>query len=314
MMGSLITVVELGLLYTEFSLATPAFIVQVIMINLAGSVLTTFLRRSFDFLYDAHERRRKELVDLHKLMIELVIDYAREMREISGKIRLPANLMVMTVSLLKAEEGERLSLEGVSALEKMEQNITEIMKLADDIQHNAEALTERNGLEIESFSLSDLIHDLIDDYAQVAKRKNLRLRCVLDPFLPDELNGYPGTLLYVMRKLVATMIFFTSEGEVNIGVRQGEQGWWMLQINNEGRGNRHPAFYQILTADSAGEQANGFLPDECRRGLRLVRELVVSMGGSIRVEPQHENGPSHIIVDLPMSPTSLGGIPVFNDA
>jgi signal transduction histidine kinase len=309
MMGFAITVIELTVLSFEFRLGAPSFVIQVFMINTTASVLASLVRGSFDHLYKAHEERVRELHDLRTMLFELVIDYAREMNEIGDRAWKPANMLAGTVKVLKASESERISQKGLEALQAMEKYVEEIVKLADDVQHSAESLVDQNEWEVESFSLSHLIQSLVDDFSHVARRKNLRLRCVLDPHLPNELHGYPGTLLYVMRKLVGTAILLTPEGEVSVGVRQSAQGWWTVRVNNVSGGAS--VFGQALDVESVAGQVESILPHECKRGLRLVRELVVSMGGTVSTESQGEKGSSYV-VNIPMSPASLGGIPAFN--
>ena len=118
--------------------------------------------------------------------------------------------------------------------------------------------------------------------------KGLKLKCRIEPDVPDALLGDPSRLRQVLFNLIGNSLKFTERGEINLTVQRdsGDDTMTCLHFSVQDTGIGIPADQQANIFD-AFTQADG---STTRRfggsglGLTISRQLVQMMGGRIWVE------------------------------
>lgn len=149
-------------------------------------------------------------------------------------------------------------------------------------------------LEMEDFSLANVVSNVVTLLGPQAFAKRLDLSAYIDPSLPGKLRGDPGRLRQVLLNLVGNAIKFTESGAVAVEVRQergdGAGRAITLSVTDTGVGiakdqqeSIFERFTQVDTSSSRKYEGTGL-------GLPICKELANLMGGEIHVESAPDKG------------------------
>lgn len=151
------------------------------------------------------------------------------------------------------------------------------------------------------FSLHELLDAVRSVVLPIAEEKRLELRIVLAE--PDQRLGNAIALNRALLNLATNALKFTEEGHVEIAAEAVDDGRIRFAVSDTGKGI------------SAEAQGHLFLPFRRRAGrshafsgtglgLVIVRRLVESMGGTLRVDSQPDVGSCfHFTIDAPRART-----------
>ena len=135
------------------------------------------------------------------------------------------------------------------------------------------------------------------------KRRDSISATIVRPTFPQFIVGDPVRLRRVVANLVNNAIKFTERGEVMVRALcvKDESGASLLQIvvEDTGSGIRTEKQRKVFDAFWRDDSAAG--TDGVGLGLSICDELVIQMGGSIRVESQPKRG-SRFFISLPLAP------------
>lgn len=158
-------------------------------------------------------------------------------------------------------------------------------------------------LQIDEFSLRNLLSKAIESVDIAAQRKNIELILDVVPDMPDLLFGDSLRLRQILVNLLSNAIKFTEKGEVRLAAKQlplkGNRVELTFCIQDTGRGmtarqsrNLFAPFAQAEGQSTAQYGGSGL-------GLYITKQLVVGMGGQIQVHSQRGVG-STFLITLPL--------------
>ena len=273
-------------------------IMSLFVFNLTFGLSAWFFAGSLEQTLAAEDHLKQEAATARQLTREIAKLHQDAMARASRELRTPLDLTRAWVDVLGREE-ENLSPAGREALAMIQRNIHELGSLADKMRQISRLEALRQNPAQETFSLSELLYSLVENFAPLAAYKGLRFRCYLDPRLPDQIRGDPDALRYIIWRLVYNALRFTQEGSISIRVGPEGPDRWSIYISNSGPGFRkkfqHRIFEPFFRLRPPGVWAQG----GPGLGLTLVRELVRTMEGEINLESEPGQSTT-FVVTLPL--------------
>jgi len=159
-------------------------------------------------------------------------------------------------------------------------------------------------IDLRPFDLRQSVRAAAEMYLRPAGEKGLRLRWEVAQEIPAQIVGDPARLDQVLTNLLDNAVKFTDRGDVALTVT-GSGGELAVAVRDTGIGipaaNQERIFEPFSQVDSSSTRRYG----GTGLGLAICRELVVLMGGTLRVESEVGRG-SVFSFTLPLPPAVAG--------
>jgi hypothetical protein len=220
-----------------------------------------------------------------------LIPLIRDRRAFNGLQWIKAIFNKRTAALnseVKQESYNRASPVEVAALDQNEHTI-KLGSLSEKIAPK-NPITE---LSSESYSVKELIHELISIFEDNAKSKGVAVEYWILPDVPAVVLGDRKCVLHLLSSLVANAIRYTKEGGVSIFAEAlSEQGGdcelWFT-VSDTGTGISDELQEQMFDQFSQNDNSVLF-KDAHELGLGECKELIVKMGGDFWAESKEGKG------------------------
>ncbi len=149
------------------------------------------------------------------------------------------------------------------------------------------------------FDLEELVFEVAELFRARLRNRRVEVLVDYDPATPARVVGDAGRVRQVLNNLVSNAIKFTEEGHVFIGVEQDPDGPFRLTVQDTGIGipeeKQGRLFQPFVQAESSTARRFG----GTGLGLVLVKRILASMGGSVRLESRPGLGTT-LFVELPL--------------
>ena len=204
---------------------------------------------------------------------------------VAHDLRAPLRAMDWLTGLLVKQQAGRLDDNGLRMLGAIRDETHRMGQLIDDLL--AFARLGRQPVESAPIDMQALAREVFDELAALDPGRKLRLD--LHP-LPPAL-GTPAMIRQVWVNLIGNAIKFTKEretGEIEIGVREGEDGVPVYYVKDNGAGYdmRHAEkLFGVFQRLHSQQEFPG-----TGVGLSLVQRIVRRHGGRVRAEGEVEKG------------------------
>jgi two-component system, sensor histidine kinase and response regulator len=243
---------------------------------------------------DVLERRRAEAA-LRKSSADLQV--ARDaalsaaklksqfLANMSHEIRTPMNgVLGMTEILLNTQLAPRQR----EFAETIQSSANVLLTIINDILDFSKIEAGMLRFENSSFSLHRTVENVIDLFAQPARKKDLELALLIEEQVPLAVKGDPFRLRQVLTNLLSNAIKFTDKGEVVLRCRMLSQNEGVInvrfEVTDSGIGiapeDQRFLFSPFVQADGSTTRRFG----GTGLGLAICKELVTGMGGTIGME------------------------------
>ncbi len=248
---------------------------------------------------DIHEQRETadqlrqnatDLVEADRRKNEFLAMLAHELRNPLAPIR-------NAVQMLRLMKGGGTAIQSASAM--MERQITQLVRLVDDLLDVSRSSLGKIELRKESVDLASVVKDAVEVARPVCESQALDLVVTLSPE-PIRLNADPARLVQVVSNLLSNACKFSDKGgQVHLTVeREAEQA--IIRVKDNGVGiaanQLSPIFDMFVQVDTSLERSISGLGI----GLTLAKSLVEMHGGTLAVHSDGIGQGSEFVVRLPL--------------
>ncbi|MDQ8187578.1 ATP-binding protein [Pelagicoccus sp. SDUM812002] len=211
----------------------------------------------------------------------------------SHELRTPMNGVIGFASLLLETS---LDDEQRDFVETIRVSGDSLLTIINDILDFSKIEAGREELELVSFSLQQLLQEVLNITSPIASQKGLSLKLDYSEQLQEFVIGDPGKVRQVILNLVSNAIKFTNEGEVCIRARSddnsGQHSIVRISVIDTGIGITEEVqkrlFQPFTQADSSTRRKHG----GTGLGLVISKRLAEMMGGDITIQSVPGSGSS----------------------
>ena len=286
---------DLLLLWGEFSS---------VLLGIVGLValMLTNLKRSYERTLRREEELAFRLVESEQLSVwaQEASDFKSHiLARVSHELRTPLGVIVGMAEMLRLEAYGTMTDEQKKLLERIQVNSKFLETTFSELLEQSQLDKEILPMQIVEFSPADILKKMTPDLRQEADEKNLRFEEHIAPELPDTLWGVPSRVEQILYHLTRNAIKFTETGEVKISLLMPDKSHWAICVLDTGIGipkeHRESIFEPFRQVDESIAREYGGVG----LGLSIVKRLISSMKGTIKVESEPGQG-SIFTVTLPL--------------
>jgi len=215
-------------------------------------------------------------------------------------LRTPISVIKGYLSFLsKPETTKKLD---ETEIQYLNQTITSVDELVDLVENLLDLSgLQKGGFELKTsaISLEKIIKDVVDEYKQAAKEKELKLIFAPPLFEIPLVEANVTRLKIVLRNLIGNAVKFTDKGQIEISLHEEKDGFITVSIKDTGKGipaeNIDKVFDKFYRIKEALEMASG-----AGLGLFISKKIIESLQGKIWVESVEGKG-STFYFSIPIS-------------
>ena len=150
-----------------------------------------------------------------------------------------------------------------------------------------------------SYSVSDLLTEIVNMVWTRAEGKGLRFKTDVDPSIPSELFGDEVRIKQVLLNMLTNAIKYTKEGLVKLYVESDPMGdnevIMTFAVSDTGIGIKKEAIPHLFDAFKRMDEEKNRNIEGTGLGLAIVKQLVDLMGGEITVNSVYMQGTTFIV-------------------
>ena len=222
----------------------------------------------------------------------------------SHEIRTPLNAVLGLTDLLIHDNPSRE--EQLRHLAYMEFSGRHLLSLVNDIL-DLEKLASGKAKSVNTaFTLSDLLHSIIESFRNRAEKTGIELKLTLDPDLPDRIETDVKWLTQILNNLLSNAIKYTEKGTVELVIDRtaldnGQQGC-RFSVKDTGQGI--PMSEQERILEPFEQIRSNPSIEGTGLGLAIVNTLVQKLNGTITLQSMPGEG-STFIVEIPINSVAV---------
>ena len=235
---------------------------------------------------------------------------SRFLSSMSHDIRTPMNAILGMTSIGLAHIDEKSRVQ--DCLYKIQTASEHLMSLVNDVLDMSRIDSGRMSLNMEDFSLPDLVHDISVIVRAQAVQKNQELTITIGRIYEEYLSGDPLHLRQILVNIIGNAVKYTQEEgciQVRFSQRLEEEQlspehagkiWMCFECEDNGFGMSEDFLTRIFEPFERVHNERTRKIEGTGLGMSIVKNLVDRMEGVIRVESEEGVG-SCFYVDIPLS-------------
>lgn len=277
------------------------------ILSIVGAFIAVFLSVSFFWI----ARLKKEIRQRKQIQLELEkakheADEANEfkssfMARMSHEIRTPLNAITGMSYLLKKTQ---TSLMQSMYIDRITQAANNMLSIINDILDFSKIEAGKVELEITSFSMDQVIQDVVNIVSYKIDEQQIGFRLSKDPLVPNWFFGDSKRIEQILLNVLNNAAKFTSSGEVSLDVRltakENDTYHIAFTIKDTGIGMSEEQVNKLFTPFEQGDSSINRRFGGSGLGLSIVKNLLDMMGGEIKVFSTPNEG-STFIIYLPLN-------------
>ncbi|MFI3137551.1 MAG: PAS domain S-box protein [Methylococcaceae bacterium] len=209
----------------------------------------------------------------------------------SHEIRTPMNAIIGLTYLLKKD---LTAPKQHNQLAKINNAAQHLLSIINNILDLSKIEANHLALDIQDFSLHNLIENALSMMSESASNKNLQLTLDIDPALPAFLRGDALRLQQIILNYIGNAIKFSDQGEINVRVLLLEDLninlLLRIEVTDQGIGLSAEQQSRLFRAFSQADDSATRKFSGTGLGLIISKRLAEMMGGQVGVESVHGAG------------------------
>jgi PAS domain S-box-containing protein len=241
----------------------------------------------------ALEKLNEKLAEADKLKTQFLATMSHELRT-------PLNSIIGFTDIILAGMSGPISEEVREQLEIVSGSSKHLLNLINDILDLSRIESGKLELILTTFTLEDIIQEVVRIHSPMAKEKSLQLSYDLQPGLPSITND-KTRIKQILMNLVNNAIKYTHEGSVSLEARLSRNNQLVhITVRDTGIGISQENVKDIFQAFKQLDSGSTRRYEGAGLGLYLSKKLVDLLGGEISVESEKNKG-SVFVVSFPVS-------------
>ncbi len=245
------------------------------------------------------EHRKRIQMDLERAKREA--DEANEfkssfMARISHEIRTPLNAIIGMAYLLKKTD---ISLTQSMYVDRITQAANNMLSIINDILDFSKIEAGKVELEITSFSMDQVIQDVVNIVLYKIEEQEISFRLSRDPQVPNWFFGDAKRIEQILLNVLNNAVKFTRSGEVLLDIRllakENDKYHLSFTVKDTGVGMTEEQINKLFKPFEQGDSSISRRFGGSGLGLSIVKNLVEMMGGEIKVFSTPGEGSTFII-------------------
>jgi PAS domain S-box-containing protein len=223
---------------------------------------------------------------------------------VSHELRTPLNAILAYAEMLQGEVYGPANPKQANAATRIFSNAQRLLGMVSDLLDQARLEAGKLKINVEEFSLSELVDAVYGVMDRPAKDKGLNLEIKIEPNLPQTVWGDPHRYQQILINLVNNAVKFTETGAVSVRICLSDANRWVIEVSDTGPGIPQDALPYIF---DTFRQVDGITTRHhggAGLGLSIVKRLVELMGGTIKVSSVVNQGTT-FTVTVPIKPLEL---------
>jgi signal transduction histidine kinase len=257
----------------------------------------------------AHERTKRHEKELAFRLVESeqLSIWAQEasdfkthlLSKVSHELRTPLGVIAGMTEMLRLEAYGPMTSEQKKLLERIQVNSKFLETTFSELLEQSQLDREMLPVQAVSFSPAGILNKVLQEFLQDAQEKDLQLEGQIAPELPEMLWGIPSRVEQILYHLTSNAIKFTQAGSVCVALLRPDEGHWAMRVSDTGIGipkeQRESIFEPFRQVDETISREYGGMG----LGLSIVKRLVSSLKGKIRLESEPGEGSTFTVI-LPL--------------
>jgi len=247
--------------------------------------------REMELVALVEERTRELAIALEKAG-EANRAKSRFLASMSHELRTPLNAIIGYSELLEEEMQDLGEASFNDDLKKIQGAGKHLLALINDILDLSKIEAEKMELNLESFSLPELLLDVAATIAPLIEKNSNKLELKIEGQL-GSLRADPTRVRQILFNLLSNACKFTNEGVITLAAErllQKGSGWIRIAVHDSGIGMTPVQMAKLFEAFTQADPSISAKYGGTGLGLALSRSFCQMMGGDISVESEYGKG------------------------
>ena len=250
------------------------------------------LQESYRVLERKVEERTSELADANAELARASEHKSQFLANMSHELRTPLNAIIGVTELMIEDAREAARSDQLESLDRVLRAGRHLLALINDILDLSKIEAGRMEMEIETYPIAVLVHDVAATIEPLARKNGNRLVVECPPDI-GKVRTDPRRLQQALLNLAGNAVKFTENGVVTLRVRRESTDgadWMLVDVADTGIGMSREQmsrlFQDFVQADASTTRKYG----GTGLGLAIARRFCRLMGGDITVESEPQRG------------------------
>ncbi len=264
------------------------------------------LTSQYKYLYHVQKERNESIIQQelleHKqksVLLQKEIEYLNKFYQLkinyfskfSHDIKIPVREINGITYFLKKHINTE---EGKEYLASLETTTTNLHKMIVNLLELANLSQNKLFFDKKEFLLKELVNNIVNSFKYSTTKQQVPIHIHIDPDVPIYLHGDDVRLSQILYNLLSNALKFTTVGMVKLNViteKQEENNWILrFEVIDTGKGIPKKSLSSIFTPYHKLNGNNVQETSGTGLGLTIVKELVESQGGIVKVSSEVDKG------------------------
>ena len=260
--------------------------------ELSGPADVKKIVAAFNKMVKAREAEEIQIKMAHDMAVEAAKMKGDFAANVSHELRTPMNGILGMLDVMRG--AGNLNQKQNEYLEVIYSSSNALLDLINDILDFTKIDSGKIDIVADDFYLIDVVQNVIDLLSGQAQRKDIELGVVMDPNIPDLVNGDSNRVRQVLMNLVGNAIKFTDEGEVVVRVEledeKPERLTYKILVEDTGIGFKQDSLDKIYEPFAQLDASPTRKYGGSGLGLTISRQLIDILGGEMGAESREGEG------------------------